>query len=98
VETRSTFELLPEATRVTDQESTQLFRMEHKLDATLEWINGDDSDQKPGAKVRMDRLEQAEKRRQAKDDRLSAWLMTLFCGGGVTAAVAVWALVQAVKR
>ncbi len=39
--------------------ATQLDRIEDKLDNVLEWINGND---KPGAKVRLDRLEQTVKR------------------------------------
>lgn len=51
---------------------SQLDRMERKLDRTCTWIHGsDDNGRNPGAKVRLDRLEQAEKRR----DRTAGYAM-----------------------
>jgi hypothetical protein len=74
------------------ENETPITRIERKLDRLLIWIYG--NDETPGAAIRLDRLEQAEMHRQKQSDNRNTWLMTLFCGGGVTLAVAVWALIR----
>lgn len=64
-----------------------------KVDELLEWKNGNGG--ALGVNVRLDRLEQESAQRKERDARMSGWLMSLFCGGGVTAAIAIWALVKA---
>ncbi|HVS73157.1 MAG TPA: hypothetical protein VHQ47_18020 [Phycisphaerae bacterium] len=57
-------------------------------------IVGDGTEQHPGYRLRMDRIERTLADYRARAARLDAWLMALFCGGGVAVIAFVYAIAQ----
>lgn len=79
---------------MTEHESSILDRMEKKLDETLDWINGTNSN--TGAKQRIASLEEwrAQQTETARD--VKGWIMPAIAGAIVTglSAAAIYLIVQ----
>lgn len=77
---------------MTEQYSDQLNRIERKLTKVCDWIEGT-SETNVGAKVRLDRLEQAEVKRQAAFARMIKAIWTIAAAAVATLAGMIWQLV-----